>query len=78
MVEKLGADKTKRTPESFWRWFRNVSALGALALAGAGMVLSQYNSLFFTGSAVNAAQAGGGVAMLRRRQRKQRKSVKRS
>lgn len=76
MVEKLGADKTKRTPESFWRWFRNVNALGAVALAGAGVVLPQYNNLLFTGAAVNAAQAGGGEAMLRRRQRKQSKRTK--
>lgn len=63
----------KRTPESFWRWFRNVNALGAVALAGAGVVVPQYNNLFFTGAAVNAAQAGGGEVMLRRRERRQSK-----
>lgn len=60
----------KRTPEQFWRWARNVSLLGTVGLAAAGIILPQYQAALNTGAAYNLLQAGGAEWLRRRRAKK--------
>ncbi|MDX1765942.1 MAG: hypothetical protein R3313_03235 [Candidatus Saccharimonadales bacterium] len=46
----------KRSPESIAKWLRNVNAIGAVALGGAGIVLE--SAALMALGAINAAQAG--------------------
>lgn len=49
------------------RWFRNINAVGAIALAGAGVVLPAYREVLFFGAGLSTAQAGGAEIMRQRK-----------
>lgn len=53
------------------RWYRNVNALGAVALASAGVVFQQYQAAFNIAAATNVFGAGGAEAIRRRKVSKQ-------
>lgn len=67
MSETLGKE---RTPEKFWRFVRNINAVGAVALAAAGVVLPQFQTLLFTGATINTAQAVGAEVIRQNRVKK--------
>jgi hypothetical protein len=65
--EKQGEKQGVFDPERL-KWFRNVSFLGAAALAGAGVVVPSSGNLLFTGAAVNTAQGVGAEAFRQHQQ----------
>lgn len=59
------------TPEKAWKFGRDINALGALAIAGAAVVIPGPNAILAGWAGLNAAQAGG-FEYLRRRSKKKR------
>ncbi len=62
----------ENAPEKASRFFRNVNALGALAIGGAAFVIPGPNVILASWAGINAAQAGG-WEFLRRKAEKHRK-----
>ncbi len=62
-----------RKPEKALRFFRDINALGALAIGGFALVIPGTQPVLATWAGINAAQAGG-FELLRQRAAKKQSS----
>ena len=76
--EKLPKKQSEGTAERGSRFFRNLNAVGAVALFGIGVVAPAGAVAFNTLAAINVAQAGGFEAARRHFKKKRLKKSKKS